>query len=80
MNFISVQKHCSVFLMYAKKRVSTIDMGFDQQRVDNRNLAFCRPYFLKTKQKPVKTNTEQCFSTEMKFTCHNLAIFEQVKK
>ena len=38
---------------------------------------FCIRYFLKTKSKPVKKITGQCFSTEMEFACKNSANLEQ---
>ena len=41
---------------------------------------FCIRYFLKTKSKPVKKITGQCFSTEIEVACENAATLEQETK
>ena len=41
---------------------------------------FCIRYFLKTKSKPAKKITGQCFSTEREVACENSANLEQETK
>ena len=74
--FTSGKKPCFVAL---KQKVSFVSRSNkrSQRHAAKKYLVFCIRFFSKTKHKPTKKNTEQCFSINLKATCENSGTFHQ---